>query len=419
LALAAYDAGNLFAELPAPKLIARMTLSALLVCVKKDDSEVLQQVLAELGIHVESCPDVSRAAIRAEQRRYDLIAVDGESNSEVVQFLQDTQKSRANDATVVVVVVSSQDNAHELFSLGVNFVLYKPVVYECAASSLSAAYALMTMEKRRDPRAPVHAHAQIDYANVERQDATLVNLSKGGMAVQFGKTIPPTSKVYFQFQLPGQSACVRLSGQLAWQDWTGRGGVQFADVPKTSRRLLAEFLAANSQPHNGRQFPESTVEMEQPVHVTTLEPGKPGEQGKFSSTEEDLHEDHGPAHTYEFTSPEAAAMADSSNRRTHTRYACRVSAEVYRTGSTVPNHCSLTDLSAGGCYLEVSLPFPQGASVEIVVRTHDLKLHLRGVVQASHPGYGMGIAFELNTRDEIENVKKLTEFVAATATSAN
>jgi len=39
---------------------------------------------------------------------------------------------------------------------------------------------------------------------------------------------------------------------------------------------------------------------------------------------------------------------------------------------------------------------------------------LRGTVQASHPGYGMGVVFELKTREERDNVKRLTDFVAAT-----
>ena len=81
----------------------------------------------------------------------------------------------------------------------------------------------------------------------------------------------------------------------------------------------------------------------------------------------------------------------------------------------MPNYCCLTDLSAGGCYLEVSLPFPQGETVEILVRTYDLKLRLRGTVQASHPGYGMGVAFELNTGEEQNNVKQLTEYVASSS----
>ena len=111
----------------------------------------------------------------------------------------------------------------------------------------------------------------------------------------------------------------------------------------------------------------------------------------------------------------AAAKADfENNRREQTRYSCRLGAEVYRTGSSVPNYCCLTDLSSGGCYLEVHLPFPKDSSVEIIIRTHELKLRLRGKVQASHPGYGMGIAFELKTKEERDQVKQLTDFVEST-----
>ena len=48
-----------------------------------------------------------------------------------------------------------------------------------------------------------------------------------------------------------------------------------------------------------------------------------------------------------------------------------------------------------------------------------MKLRLRGQVLASHPGYGMGVAFELKTEEECANVKKLTDFVAATTKSTN
>ncbi len=120
------------------------------------------------------------------------------------------------------------------------------------------------------------------------------------------------------------------------------------------------------------------------------------------------------------TAAQAAAPAqnEADNRRVQIRYACRLGAEVYQTGTSVPNHCCLTDLSAGGCYLEVPLPFPQGSSVEILVRTYEMKLHLRGAVLASHPGYGMGIAFELKTKEERDNVKKLTDYVAGTTSAS-
>ena len=61
----------------------------------------------------------------------------------------------------------------------------------------------------------------------------------------------------------------------------------------------------------------------------------------------------------------------------------------------------------------MALPFPQGSPVEIVVRTYEMKLRLQGTVLASHPGYGMGIAFTLDTEEERAKLKKLTDFVAA------
>src|SRR6202007_1350445 len=164
--------------------------------------------------------------------RFDAVIVDGESSTEILSLLRETRSSRLNDSTLAIAVVPSQDSIRDLFSLGVNFVLYKPVAYDRALSSLRAARAVMRKEKRKNARAAVHTHAIVDYANVEQERATLVNLAQDGMAVLFGKKLPPTSKVYFQFKLPGQMSSVRLSGQVVWQDWNGRGGGQYVDVPR-------------------------------------------------------------------------------------------------------------------------------------------------------------------------------------------
>lgn len=416
-----------------------MTLSALLVCVDEAAAQVLRRVLGELSIGVESCPDFSRAAFRLAQERFDVVIVDGESNAEVIALLRETRSSRMNDATLAVAVVPSQDTIREIFSLGVNFVLYKPVTYDRALSSLRAARAVMRKEKRKNARAAVHTHATIDYANVQQEKATLVNLAQDGMSVRFGKKMPPTSKVYFQFKLPGQNSTVRLSGLVIWQDWNGRAGVQFVDVPKASRRLLQEFLDANLPTDvKQEQLPDVTVEVEEPLEPAAVGAGKEsydggrGESAKLSAHEAKHESAHGsapkssahksPAHEVmplEAEQQRADAQADRDNRRTQTRYACRLGAEVYRTGTSVPNHCCLTDLSSGGCYLEVSLPFPSGCSVEILVRTHEMKLRLRGTVQASHPGYGMGVVFELKTKEAQDNVKKLIDFVEKTTGSSN
>ncbi len=388
-----------------------MTLSALLVCVDEAAAGVLRQVLGELSIRVESCPELVRASIRLAQERFDVVIVDGSSNDEVISLLRDTRSSRLNDATLAVAVVAGQETIRELFSLGVNFVLYKPVAYDRALSSLRAAREVMRKDKRKNARATVHAHATADYANVEQEKATLVDLAQEGMSVRFGKKLPPVSKVYFQFKLPGQTSNVRLSGQLIWQDWNGRAGVQFIDVPKASRRLLTDFLAVNvPNESKGERISDVTVEMEELLQLSTV---SIAEQTHGTRTAPE------PSHYISTQQIASTDASDADNRRTQARYACRVGAEVYRSGTSVPNHCCLTDLSSGGCYLEVPLPFPKGAEVEIVVRTYNLKLHLRGTVQAAHPGFGMGVAFELKTHDEQANVKKLLDFVASTTQPSN
>src|SRR5205807_2506593 len=115
----------------------------------------------------------------------------------------------------------------------------------------------------------------------------------------------------------------------------------------------------------------------------------------------------------------ARLRSEPDNRRGQTRYACRLSTEVYQQGSSVRNYCHLSDLSPGGCYLEMPLAFPAGTPIEIIVRTQEMKLRLSGLVKASHPGYGMGVSFKLNTKDERYGVQQLIDFVAAAAKSSS
>src|SRR5271166_457633 len=225
-----------------PRMHEGMTLTSLLVGSDEASVQVLSRVLEELKIQVELCGEPARALLRLAQERFDVIILDCKTQADVVALLHESRASRLNDSTLAVAVVLGQESIRELFSLGVNFVLYKPVSYERAVSTLRAAQSVLQRDKRRKTRASVHAHATIDYAGVEQERATLVDLAEDGMAVNFGKKVPPTCKVYFQFQLPGQTTSVRLSGQVVWQDWNGRAGIQFVDVPQASRRVLRAWL---------------------------------------------------------------------------------------------------------------------------------------------------------------------------------
>ena len=379
-----------------------MTLSSLIVCADEASVQVLSHVLKELGIPAEVCADTVRASVRLAQQRFDLIILDCEMQSEVVALLQEVRASKLNDSTLAVAVVAGQESIREMFSLGVNFVLYKPVSHERALSSLRAAESLLHRDKRRKKRAPVHTQATIDYAGVEQARATLVDLAEDGISANFGKKLPPTCKVYFQFQLPGQTASVRLSGQIMWQDWNGRAGLQFVDVPQSSRRILKEWLQVNMPNAPLQQSTAEPLQIERSI--------QPGQKTAVRSEKAEAKSNDAEA--------VARLRAEPDNRRGQTRYTCRLGAEVFQKGSSVRNFCHLSDLSPGGCYLEMPLVFTTGTPVEIVVRTHEMKLKVSGQVRASHPGYGVGVSFQLNTKDERQGVQQLIDFVAAAAQSA-
>ena len=379
-----------------------MTLTSLLVCADDASVQMLKRVLEELGIQAELCADVARAAVRLAQQRFDLIIFDCKKQTDVMSLLQESRSSKLNDASLAVVVVSGQENIREIFSLGVNFVLYKPLSYERVLGSLRAAQNVLFRDKRRKKRAAVHTQATIDYAGGEHVKATLVDLAEDGMAVNFGKRLPPTCKVYFQFQLPGQTANVRLSGQVVWQDWNGRAGIQFVDVPQSSRRVLQEWLKTNLNAPK----PQPAVAGEHMKVEHSIGPDESGVLATVRGKKQDVKTTDGKAL--------ARLRYDPGNRRGEERYACRLGAEVYQRGSTVRHYCHLSDLSPGGCYLEMPMVFPAGSTVEIMVRTYEIKLRLSGEVKTSHPSYGMGVLFHLNTKDERHGVQQLIDFVAAT-----
>src|SRR5207249_6412092 len=179
-----------------------------------------------------------------------------------------------------------------IFGQGANFVVYKPVSVERAAGSLRAARDLMAREKRTKLRVALHAPASIAYGNAENVAATLLDLSEDGLAIQSERRLPLRCKVYFQFSLPGQKSVVRLSGEVVWQDTSGRVGIRFADVPQASRRVLIDWIKSQA--------------FEQAPSLKAAAPPV-----KNRST--------------------AVGLLDSpSNRRVQSRHACRLGADVFR-----------------------------------------------------------------------------------------
>ncbi len=62
-----------------------------------------------------------------------------------------------------------------------------------------------------------------------------------------------------------------------------------------------------------------------------------------------------------------------------------------------PIRCQLTDLSLGGCYLEMASPFPASSRVALSMRAGGVEVRAQGIVRVMHPDKGMGVEFTQTT----------------------
>jgi AmiR/NasT family two-component response regulator len=368
-----------------------MALKSLVVCADAATTHPLREILEAIGISVDVCTSAAVVPALLAAHRYDSVILDCDQEGAAFEVLRQVRACDRNATSLAIAIASPNSNVRQMFALGVNFVLYRPLSEERVWSSLRAARTLMQREKRRSPRVALYARAKLDYANVENVPATLIDLSEEGSAVQSQKKLPPDCRVYLQFSLPGHTALIRLSGEVVWQDSTGRVGMRFRNVPSSSRRVLHNWLAANAP-----ATISSAPQVPRPDAIAKIAPppapaAAPGNQAV------------------------SRLRSNPGNRRTQSRHACRLGAEVYRVGVPVPNRCSLTDISSGGCYIEMPTPFSAGTHIELVVRAEQMKLHLQGVVQSVHPGFGMGVQLTLTTAEHHDNVQSLIRLLEESA----
>ena len=374
-----------------------MDLRALVVCPDQDSASLLMLILSEMGIAAELTPSISRGLELLDSQRFDAIVLDYRADQSSEEFLARLRQSAKNRASMLIAVVDSEFNARPVFGLGANFVLYRPLSSERTRMSLRAARGLMRRERRRAPRKPVHSTANLAYPGAPELNAVLTDLSEGGTSFHTANRLPSACKVYFEFALPGQQQLVRLSGEVAWQDASGRTGIRFLDVPQASRRLMQIWLQQNTgRPATGLPAqPSAGRSSEAQLSEAQLS------EAQLSATQSRSEREP------KSESADSTQLSNAGNRRGEQRFACKLGAEVYSLGTSVPNRCALSDISEGGCYVEMPTPLSGQSGVEIVVRTADTKLRIRGQVLATHPGFGMGVRFMFRDSGEREEILRL------------
>ena len=94
----------------------------------------------------------------------------------------------------------------------------------------------------------------------------------------------------------------------------------------------------------------------------------------------------------------------SDERRWQTRYACQGGAVIRAAGLHHPLYAQVSDISAGGMYLETPTPLPPNVELFVRMNIEGVTLEMPAKVKTTDAGMGMGVGFEKPSR---ENGEKL------------
>ncbi len=138
------------------------------------------------------------------------------------------------------------------------------------------------------------------------------------------------------------------------------------------------------------------------------EPGSPreGEVGLLNLTPEKP--------LWDFPLP-SGAMDDfrfaGKDRRQSARVKCSISAELHPVGQPVI-WGKVSDLSLGGCFVEMPIPLPVNTKFEVALWLGETKLRLKAQVASSSPGFGIGVRFTNISPESQESLRRHMQIIA-------
>lgn len=101
-----------------------------------------------------------------------------------------------------------------------------------------------------------------------------------------------------------------------------------------------------------------------------------------------------------------AMAVEYKERRRHPRYPCDTGVRIHLEKGGGGFWGTLSDISYGGCYIYTFSPLPLGQTVLLVIKCGEKEIHVASRVVSSHPGVGMGVAFQGFAQNEGEALLK-------------
>jgi len=116
--------------------------------------------------------------------------------------------------------------------------------------------------------------------------------------------------------------------------------------------------------------------------------------------------------------PAVGSPGSPEERRSNQRYKCEGSAELHTEASAVRTWATFSDISLGGCYVEMMTTYPVGTKMYLKLQVQEYGVNTVAIVRVSYPFLGMGIEFTEMAIEDRHRLEGLIRWLAGTWSEA-
>ncbi|HEV2400460.1 MAG TPA: PilZ domain-containing protein [Candidatus Sulfotelmatobacter sp.] len=226
----------------------RLEMHTLLLCADAGFLGITRNVLHDLGVTPRIVNTSAAALSMIQAHEFETIIVDWREIDNLAEFLCAVRRSKLNQDCVLVAIVRDLLDLKQAFAAGVHFLIHKPASSVQIERCLRAAYCATVARRRKQHRERVQINASIHTRSHPVFEATIVNLSEGGVGVEINPKVflsgmlPSVGEeIDLRFALPGTGETLDANGRIVWSTvWAF--GVKFAYIPDAQRGALERWL---------------------------------------------------------------------------------------------------------------------------------------------------------------------------------
>ena len=218
---------------------ATLEMHTLLLCRDVQFLGTTKALLNQLQVTPKIVGNCAAALAMIQEHEFDVIIVDWREIDNLGEFLSAVRKSKLNRECAQVAIMRDLLDLRQAFAAGVRFLIHKPSAMQIERS-LRAVYCATVARRRKQHREPVHIVATVSTRTQPFTEATIVNLSEGGIGLRIDghddrarRMLSAGEEVDLRYALPETGEILHTTG-VVWTTVHARG-IRFSYIPDDER----------------------------------------------------------------------------------------------------------------------------------------------------------------------------------------